>query len=226
MFPKRAKIPGSAIDRLNETYHHLLGKRNNAPVTSGAPGINRDIRNTLVSAQLREEMAQNLVVAAELGFSAGDLAEASIMFKDNHYLVTRKGCWLHDLSDDDLIYTSPVFGKEDAGEVPAYWNWHLEIYNRAPSTKAIFLGQPSAVLALAQEDRYPDQSLLPDAAAMMGNLVYCKKDGDEIAKYADPKNILVIPGMGVISQGRTLKDAIIKIDLLSKLCKITLMVKD
>lgn len=224
MSPRRPKLPGKTIDRLDATYKYLLGKNKHGSERSEGANINRDVRNTLVPLEVREDMARMLENASQLGLCVGKLSEASIQLQENQFLVSKKGSWFHDIADSDLVFaTGGTDSIADGNQTPVYWEWHLGVYSRCKTTKAIILGQPAAVMALAKRKRMPDEGLLVDAGKALGPIIFCQPDLNEISQYAEQSNLLVIEGIGILSQGETLFDALINLEILNRWSESTLL---
>ena len=224
MSPKRPKLPGKTIDRLDATYKYLLGKKKHGSERAEGAKINRDVRNTLVPLEVRQDMARILEYTSQLGLCVGKLSEASIQLQENQFLVSRKGSWFHDIADSDLVYSSAGTDSiANDNQTPVYWEWHLGVYSRCKNTKAIILGQPAAVMALAKRKRTPEEGLLVDGAKALRPVTFCQPDLTEISKLAGQSNLLIIEGIGVLSQGETLFEAVINLEILNRWSEITLL---
>ncbi len=107
-----------------------------------------------------------------------------------------------------------------------YWQWQAEIYRKNPEAKAIILGQPSAVMALAASARLPSRDVLPAAADILGKFSLCQPVLSEIAYLAEHNNTLIFPGIGVMTTGGTLSEAAVNLELINKLGEITQFVRE
>jgi ribulose-5-phosphate 4-epimerase/fuculose-1-phosphate aldolase len=226
MSPRRPKLPGSAIDRLGATYQYLLGKKKD-PTQQGVEGVlNRDVRDALISDELRQEMIRILLATSQLGLTTGRISEASHQFFENQFLVTRKNCWFQDLKDDDLILIlAAVENVLSTEENPRYWDWQLAVYKQNPETKAIIIAQPAAVMALASEGRMPREDVLPIGTELIGKISLCEADGSSLSQKAQGSRMMIIPGVGVLSQGKSLIESAANLELLERLSEITLLAK-
>ena len=226
MSPKKPKIPGGTIDRLSATYQYLLRKGKDSDQSGDKRDLNREVRDALVPDYLRLEMANILFGLSQEGLCSGGISEASYQFRENQFLVTRKGCWFNDLADDDLILllanTSQDLNSESR---PQHWDWHLAVYQRNPEIKAIILGQPADVMALASKDLLPQIDILSTAAEYLQGFSLCRADTVDIGEYSQASQVLVLPGTGVLSFGSSLVEAAIKLELINKLAEITLLAK-
>ena len=157
-------------------------------------------------------------------FPSLDFREAGIQLQDNQFLVSKRGSWFHDIADSDLVYTSAgTDGIAKDNQTPVYWDWHLGVYAGRETTKAIILGQPAAVMALAKQKRMPDEGFLVDGAKALGPVLHCQPDLTEISKFSEQANLLIIEGIGVLSQGETLFKAVINLEILNRWSEITLL---
>lgn len=226
MSPRRPKLPGNAVDRLSATYQYLFGKKEDDAHQGIESTLNRDVRDALISDELRQEMAGILALLAQQGFCPARISEASLQFQENKFLVTRKDCWFQDLAEDDLVLALAETGKIiNSDQTPQYWDWHFEIFNKNPLIKAIILGQPSAVMALAKKEELPKTELLPVAMELIGEVQLCRPDLSCVSSQADNSNMLIIPGIGVMSTGKTLFEAASNLELINKVSEITLLSK-
>jgi len=224
MAPKRPKLPGNTIDRLGATYQYLLGRKKDLAQPGIESTLNRDVRDALVSEELRQEMIGILFQASQQGLCSGRISEASLRLRENQFLVTRIDCWFQDLAEDDLILAiTNAADILDSQQAPRCWEWHLDIYQGNPHTRAIILGQPSAVLALAKKNLLPDRELLPVAAEVLGEFFICHPDRSEISRLAESAKVLIIPAAGVLSLGSSLSEAAINLELINRLAEITLL---
>jgi len=224
MSPRRPKLPGNPVDRLSATYKYLLGKKKAGSGKADGTNINRDVRNTLVPLEARQDMARILEHASQLGLCVGQLSEASIQLQENQFIVSKKGSWFQNIADEDLIFASGDTNSiADDNHTPVYWEWHLGVYSRRKITKAIILGQPAAVMALSKRKKLPDEGLLVDAGKALGPVMLCRPDLIEISKLAEQSNLLIIEGIGVLSQGETLVEAVINLEILNRWGEITLL---
>ena len=103
MSPKPTKLPGNAVDRLGATYRYLLGNRNTPGQQRVDSALNREVRDALISTEVRQGMAGILHHVSQQGMCTGGISEASLRIQGNQFLVTRKNSWFHDLVDEDLI---------------------------------------------------------------------------------------------------------------------------
>ena len=226
MSPKRPKLPGNAVDRLSATYQYLLGRKDDNAQPGIESTLNRDVRDALISDELRQEMTRILALLAQQGFCPARISEASLQFQENKFLVTRKDCWFQDLAEDDLVLALAETDKIiNSDQTPQHWDWHFEIYNKKPLIKAIILGQPSAVMALAKKGELPKLEILPDALELIGEVQLCQPDLSCISSQADNANMFVIPGAGVLSTGKTLFEAASNLELINKVSEVTLLSK-
>jgi ribulose-5-phosphate 4-epimerase/fuculose-1-phosphate aldolase len=223
MKPKSSGTSGNAIDRLRSTYRYLLRKRVDTEING--TDLSTKVRDALVTPALREEMAKDLEYAARLGLSVGKLSEASLHIQANQYLVTRRDCSFSNLMEDDFILVSPgsVLNKS---LTPHYWNWHQKVYLSNPRARALLLGQPAEVMALASRDELPADHVMKDAAKRIGKVLLSPPDAGQIGKAAAEANLIVVPGMGVLSWADTLLDAVENLSVINHWSAITLMAKD
>jgi ribulose-5-phosphate 4-epimerase/fuculose-1-phosphate aldolase len=219
MKSKPSGASGNPFDRLRSTYRYLLRKK----VDAGLDGtdLSKKVRDTLVPPALREEMANHLEYAYQLGLSIGKLSEASIHIQANQYLATRRDCSFSNLKDDDFLLVSPgsVLNQD---LTPHYWNWQQKVYQTNSHARAILLGQPSSVMALAARGELPTNQVLADAAKRIGKILLCPPDADKIGEAAAEVNLIVVPGIGILSWADSLPEAVENLSIFKHWSEIAL----
>ncbi len=224
MSPRKPRLPGNAGDRLSATYNYLFGKKSTDRGSKAR--INRDVRDTMVSSELRQEMVDVLLSASNLGLCPARISEASIRIQDNTFLVTKRNSWFNQLTDQDLILVmASVEGEVDKDQSPKHWNWHLSIYLGDPNTKAVVMGQPAALMALASQKKLPEDRLLPDAGEIIGQIKLCQPNGKNIAQEAQQARLLVVPGIGALARGETISEAVTYLELANQWSELTIMAR-
>jgi ribulose-5-phosphate 4-epimerase/fuculose-1-phosphate aldolase len=214
------------VDRLDATYQYLLGRKKGPNQSGVKSDINREVRDALVPTQLRREMADILYKVSQQNLCSGGISEASLKFQENKFLVTRACCWFQDLADDDLVLAlAPPTQLPENEQVPLHWDWHLVAYRNNPDINAVILGQPSAVMALANKDLLPLRDSLVTSAEYIGEFSLCPPEEAAIGKYSQTNQVLILPSIGVLSLGNSLIEAATKLDLINKLGEITLLVE-
>jgi len=215
MSPKSPKLPGSAVDRLSATYQYLL--RNKKKPDLSGKRLYRDVRDMMISSELRQEMVTTLESASRLELCIGKISEASIRIQEDIYLVTKQGCGFHQIADNDLILAAATSDSViDENQNPNYWDWHLEIYKTDNSVKAILLAQPAAVMALASKMKLPPRDLLPDAAEIVGQIQLSTPDLQVISREIEHVKHLVFPGIGILSWGNELSEIVINLEIINR----------
>ena len=222
MKPKPSGDTGNAIDRLRSTYRYLLRKK----VDTGLSGtdLSTKVRDSLVSPAFREEMAKYLEYASRLGLSIARLSEASIHIQANQYLATRRDCSFSNLREEDFLLVSPG-SVLNQNLTPHYWNWHQRIYQFNSQARAIIFGQPREVMALAAKGKLPAEQVLVDASKKIGKIRLCSPDADKIGEAAAEANLIIAPGIGVLSCADSLPEAVENLSILNHWSGITLMAK-
>lgn len=205
MKTKSSRNSENAFDRLRSTYQFLLGKKVD-PDLNGTD-LSSKVRDTLVPPALREEMGKTLEYAFRLGLCVGKLSEASIHIQGKQYLATRRDCSFSNLMEDDFLLVSPG-SVLNQNLTPPYWSWQYKIYQSNSKARAVLLGQPLEAMALASRGELPARDLLIDASQKIGKVLSCPPDADQIGRAAKEANTIFIPGVGVISWGDTLIDAV------------------
>ncbi len=222
MPPKTPGPPGSAADRLRATYQYLLGKK--TPAHRTGVRLNRDVRDALVSQEARQEVVSVLQAAANLGLFPARLSEASIQIQDNIYLVTKRDSWFNKLAGQDLILSLPsTDGLADENQLPNHWNWHLEIFRGNSNIKAVVLGLPAALMALTSKKELPQDEMFSEGAELIGGIKLCQATVSSIHQGAEQARLLVVPGIGALSQGESISEAVMALEMANHWSEITLL---
>jgi ribulose-5-phosphate 4-epimerase/fuculose-1-phosphate aldolase len=223
MFSKRRKLPGTAVDRVNETYKYLLGKKKDPSQQVIESSLNREVRDALVPAPVRDQVVSYLRLLAKTGICAARMSEASFQLDQDQYLVTRRGCWFLDLDDEDLYLALTGGGQfQDEEILPQHWDWHQEIFRKNSQINTVILAQPPAALVLAGRDQLPDQTLLEVPADTWGEIIICQPTSEDISRGAEVSKMILVPGSGVLSLGSSLEEAAANLDLVNRISEITL----
>lgn len=221
MSPKSPKLPSNAFDRLNETYQHLFGRKSSPQ--NGGTNINREVRDTLVSPLLRQDMVEVLRESAQLGICTARISEASQRIKDNTFLVAVRDSWFRQLNDKDLILTTGSTDTFlDKNQLPNHWDWHLAIYQEHPEVKAIIFGHPPSLMVLGNKNILPTPDLLLGAYSIIGLIKISQPEPGDITYNVNKAKIIMVPGKGVISWGDSLAEAAANLELAERWGEISL----
>jgi ribulose-5-phosphate 4-epimerase/fuculose-1-phosphate aldolase len=180
-------------------------------------------RDAIAPNKLREALRHAALLVAERGLVAGTLGEISMRLSGGKFLLTAKGTWFPQLSDDDLLVVS-ISGDwtSERSKMTPHAEWHREIY-RSTEANAILLGQPVSTTLLAAEGLLPDDRLLIDAYEVLGEVCLGDPINVEIAKDLDTDvGILLLPGKGVLAWGDSVDQVISAVELLERWCELTI----
>ena len=111
----------------------------------------------------------------------------------------------------------------DKDQSPKHWGWHLSIYLGDPNTKAVVMGQPAALMALASQKKLPEDRLLPDAGEIIGHIILCQPNSKNIDQETQQARLLVVPGIGALARGETISEAVTYLELANQWSEITIL---
>ena len=217
------KKPGGTIERLWATYQYLFGRQ---PTPTVSTEVGRNVRDTLATDKIRQQMVADGILAAEKGLTVGGLSEASLRLSPEKLLVTKAGSWFTQLSDDDLIIASlDPYWAIDGQQTPKHWSWHRAIYESFPDVGAVFFGQPTEATTMAAMADLPDQKLLIDASETVGGIAHARPEKTTIVEKATSSSVILISGYGVLAYGSNLQHAILRTEIVNRWCEIAIMAR-
>lgn len=203
-----------------ETYKHLTNSLVNR--VNAQRGMNNRLRDAVLPRATRKSFVQLARLAAERQLAVGILAEASQRVPGNKFAITAVHTWFANIEEENLVVAALNENWQlTADQLPAQAEWHRIVYKNT-SAQAILLSQPVAGTAVANQPDLLNQASLPAVAESVGNIARCAADNAQIATMAANNQVLLIPGVGVLTWADSLQEAIAFTETVNRMCEIIL----
>lgn len=168
-----------------------------------------------------------------LGFMPGTSGNLSVRLESGLILATPTGASKSMLVREDMVIVDPD-GRQVAGskKVTSEIGMHLAVYNRRTEINAVVHSHPPIATAFACAGRALDKPLCSEAIMTLGTVPlarYATTGTDEVAaSLADliPRHeAILMANHGVVTYGKTLLDAFMKMETVEHLAHISLAVE-
>lgn len=164
---------------------------------------------------------KGLIVAAE--------GNMSVRLGGHSFLVTPAGCNKGALRVQDLVEVD-LQGRSTRGRATSEWPLHREIYGLRPDARAVCHAHPPWTTAFATAGRDLDGNLLTETAALLPHVPVAPRalpGTDEVAASIRPfitdHDAVMLANHGVVSVGKTLREAYEKLQTVERLAQVTLL---
>jgi len=178
---------------------------------------------------IREQIVQIGKRLYSQGYIVG--AEGNISFRiEKGLLITPSGKCKGEMAPDEIVevYLSDNDQPFASSELP----FHQSIYSNRPDVMAVIHAHPATVTAMAITGQKMDKIFLPEMIhttgpigwvdyAPPGTVLLAQEIGKEIIEH----NVVILENHGAISVGKTLEEALYRIEYLERYCKVLLMAK-
>jgi ribulose-5-phosphate 4-epimerase/fuculose-1-phosphate aldolase len=182
-----------------------------------AEGGNTRAVATLASKQVQNAFLQAAQRCARSGFVLGTLSEASLRLTRSRYLTLAGGTSLTEAGVEDIAILELKGGAALNGVTPPlHPEIHSLVYSRTEHD-ALFLCQPAYAMFWLTSGRALDFSILPALERQVGRISICQQPDLEGALPAS--DLVLIIGQGVLSLGRSLDDALDRVEALEWICR-------
>ena len=189
------------------------------------------IREVQEQIELRSDLVRFSRWLARLGFTPGTSGNLSVRLDQERLLVTPTGVSKFLLEADDIVVTD-INGRflEGTRRVTSEISMHLAVYRERPDVNAVIHSHPPIATAFACSGRALDQMLCQEAVMTLGVVplaVYATTGTAEVARSLDPflaeHDAILMANHGVVSYGRTLLDAVMKMETVEHLAQVSLV---
>ena len=180
---------------------------------------------------LTDDLIRTGRAMSEKGVVSGCSGNVSIRLQPDSFLISRSGSDLGRLCREDLVRCE-VDRDEWHGDVPPSIEagLHRSIYLSCEEAVAVAHSHPffSTLVACSQTDIRPD--LLPETMAYVERVerVPYHHAGSQdlagaVAEAARASQVILLENHGVVCWGRSLDEAVLKMETLELLCRLTIM---
>jgi L-fuculose-phosphate aldolase len=181
---------------------------------------------------LRRDLARLGKRLYKLGFMPGTSGNLSVRLDSRFILATPTGVSKSMLSKEDMVIVD-LDGKQYSGsrKVTSEIGMHLAVYSRRLDINAVVHSHPPVATAFACAGRALDQPLCSEAIMTLGQVPLApyattgtEEVADSLADYIPHHDAILMANHGVVTSGKTLMDAFMKMETVEHFAQITLIV--
>ena len=181
---------------------------------------------------LRRDLARLGKRLYKLGFMPGTSGNLSVRLDSKFILATPTGVSKSTLSKEDMVIVD-LEGKQYAGSrrVTSEIGMHLAVYNRRDDISAVVHSHPPIATAFACAGRALDEPLCSEAIMTLGSVPLAPyattgtyEVAESLAEYIPDHEAILMANHGVVTYGKTLMDAFMKMETVEHFAQITLVV--
>jgi L-fuculose-phosphate aldolase len=181
---------------------------------------------------LRRDLAKLGKRLYRLGFMPGTSGNLSVRLDSKFILATPTGASKSQLHKEDMVIVD-LDGHQYSGnrKVTSEIGMHLAVYNGRPDISAVVHSHPPIATAFACAGRALDQPLCSEALMTLGAVPlapYATTGTDEVAaslaEFIPEHEAILMANHGVVTYGKTLMDAFMKMETVEHFAHIALIV--
>lgn len=181
---------------------------------------------------LRRDLARLGKRLYKLGFMPGTSGNLSVRLDSRFILATPTGVSKSMLSKEDMVIVD-LDGKQYSGsrKVTSEIGMHLAVYSRRLDVNAVVHSHPPVATAFACAGRALDEPLCSEAIMTLGQVPLApyattgtEEVADSLADYIPHHDAILMANHGVVTSGKTLMDAFMKMETVEHFAQITLIV--
>lgn len=181
---------------------------------------------------LRRDLVRACKRLYKFGFMPGTSGNLSVRLDSKFILATPTGVSKSTLSKEDMVIVD-LDGKQYSGsrKVTSEIGMHLAVYNRRDDIGAVVHSHPPIATAFACAGRALDEPLCSEAIMTLGSVPLApyattgtEEVADSLAEYIPDHEAILMANHGVVTYGKTLMDAFMKMETVEHFAQITLIV--
>ena len=188
-------------------------------------------RDCRMECLLRRDLVRFGRWLARLGFTPGTAGNLSVRLDHERLLVTPTGMSKYLMRSADMVIVD-LEGRQLAGtsKVTSEIGMHLAVYQHRQDVAAVIHSHPPTATAFACAGRALDEMLCQEAVMTLGVVPlagFATTGTDEVAASLVPlipaHDAILMANHGVVSYGKTLLDAFLKMETVEHLAHIALV---
>ena len=188
-------------------------------------------KKSLTEYELRRDLVRFSKWLSRLGFTPGTSGNLSVRLDQHRLLVTPTGASKYLLAPADMVIVD-LQGRQLAGsrKVTSEVSMHLAVYQHRKDIAAVIHSHPPIATAFACAGRALDEMLCQEAVMTLGIVPlakYATTGTDEVAASLIPlipgHEAILMANHGVVSYGKTLLEAFLKMETVEHLAHIGLV---
>jgi L-fuculose-phosphate aldolase len=181
--------------------------------------------------QLRRDLVRFSKWLSRLGFTPGTSGNLSVRLDEHRLLVTPTGMSKYLLTAADMVIVD-LHGRllDGTRKVTSEISMHLAVYQNREEVRAVIHSHPPIATAFACAGRALDEMLCQEAVMTLGVVPlaeYATTGTDEVAASLAPfipeHDAILMANHGVVSYGRSLLDAFLKMETVEHLAHVELV---
>lgn len=188
-------------------------------------------KKSLTACELRRDLVRFSKWLSRLGFTPGTSGNLSVRLDEQRLLVTPTGASKYLLTGADIVVVD-LQGRQLTGpkKVTSEISMHLAVYHHRDDVTAVIHSHPPIATAFACAGRALDEMLCQEAVMTLGIVPlakYATTGTDEVAASLVPlipgHEAILMANHGVVSYGKTLLEAFLKMETVEHLAHISLI---
>ncbi|MFQ5428877.1 MAG: class II aldolase/adducin family protein [Phycisphaerae bacterium] len=181
--------------------------------------------------QLRKEICDIGRRMHARGLVAGTDGNISARLDRHRFLISPSGCCLGEMEPRDLALIDPAGRALEGRGRPSSERWmHLTAYAKRPDIEAAIHAHPPTVIALTVADVAMAQCSLPEVIIAFGQVPVTsyatpatEEGADAVRDLIGRHDALILDRHGSLTVGRTLRDALFKLEKLEHGAQVLFM---
>lgn len=182
--------------------------------------------------EVREKIVEVHQKLYGLKFGVGNDGNTSFRINDDEVLITPRGKIKAQLNANDIVKVKLKDGKPFPGELdPSSELWmHLYTYQQNPRIQSLIHSHPPHAIACSLSGISLETPILPEVLVILGKVPTClyqrpgtRDIASAVATLFKQCNAMILERHGVIAQGKTLDQAITRMETVEHTARILLL---
>ena len=180
-------------------------------------------RNAVASRVIFDQYMAAVKTVDAKQFCAGSLTEMSVRVGGGKFMVNPCGIPFDLLNTESLLFAGidKLIPNLETG-LPKHAGWHQMIY-KSTAAEAVLLCQPKNLMAVVNKRQKIPQGILKDADALIAQIIPFSEEKIKEENIKGDDGILMIPSVGILLWGQTLAQLINQVEMLERICAISLL---
>lgn len=155
-------------------------------------------------------------------FCAGSLSEMSMRVGGGKFMINPTGIPFSLLDKESLIFPGiEKISQDMEPELARHTDWHRMIYKHSNAT-VVLLCQPQSLMTAAAGKQLPPPGILKDADDLVKQLIIVPQEKFTEESIKEENGMRLIPSVGILLWGQTLAQLIDRVEILERLCAISI----
>jgi ribulose-5-phosphate 4-epimerase/fuculose-1-phosphate aldolase len=160
-----------------------------------------------------------------LNCSSGNLSHR---FDDKLMLISQSGCWLENMSNDQVSVFDLNTCKSQNNVTPSgEWKLHQAVYKQCPDARVVLHFQSPYATTIACSEGIPNYNAIIEVPVYIGKIAHVpylmpgsKELADAVAEAAAESTMIQLSNHGQVVLGKSFKDVVEKAVFFEFCCKI------